>query len=288
MNALFFEIVFPSLTKENESSSRLDDVVVQEKRQRDDDVAHDERQHQYEEEDLETRKCKKARIEKSFRPDFVSFMELVDLPLGCKPLCYRWIFKKNMKANGTIDKYKARLVIKDDMLIVGRNDNMIQSTKGMLRSRFDMKDMGLAHVILGVKITRNQNGLMLNQTHFVDTNLEKYNPDDSNIVRSPIYTTTHLSKDRGQGVNQTGYSSIIGSLMYLMNCTRPDLAYVVTRLSRYLTAIEGYNDSKWISDIKDSRSTSGYVFTLELQLYHGNLPSRRLFPDPQWSWNLSS
>ena len=39
--------------------------------------------------------------------------ELVDLPQGCKPLGYKWIFKKKMKADGTIDKYKARLVIKD-------------------------------------------------------------------------------------------------------------------------------------------------------------------------------
>ncbi|GJV73982.1 pol polyprotein [Tanacetum coccineum] len=38
--------------------------------------------------------------------------ELVDLPPGCKPLGYKWIFKKKMKADGTIDKYKERLVIK--------------------------------------------------------------------------------------------------------------------------------------------------------------------------------
>ena len=38
--------------------------------------------------------------------------ELVDLPPGSKPLGYKWIFKKKMKADGSIDKYKARLVIK--------------------------------------------------------------------------------------------------------------------------------------------------------------------------------
>ncbi|GJZ40827.1 NAC domain-containing protein 7-like protein, partial [Tanacetum coccineum] len=117
------------------------------------------------------------------------------------------------------------VMLEYDMLIVGSNDKMIQSTKDMLKSRFDMKDMGLANVVLGVKITRTQNGLLLSQTHFVDKILEKYNPNDSNIVRTPTDTTKHLSKNRGQGVNQTGYSSIIGILMYLMNCTRPDLAY---------------------------------------------------------------
>nr|GEZ49197.1 calcineurin B-like protein 4 [Tanacetum cinerariifolium] len=39
-------------------------------------------------------------------------LELVDLLSGCKPLGYKWIFKKKMKADGTIKKYKARLAIK--------------------------------------------------------------------------------------------------------------------------------------------------------------------------------
>ncbi|GJX18978.1 retrotransposon protein, putative, ty1-copia subclass [Tanacetum coccineum] len=144
-----FENIFPCLTKKTGSSSRLDDEVVQDKRQRDDNDLHDERQDQLEEEEVEPRRSKRARTEKSFGPDFVSFMveneptsyreavtsseghqwkeaikskidsilnnhtwELVDLPPGCKQLGYKWIFKKKMKADGTIGKYKARLVIK--------------------------------------------------------------------------------------------------------------------------------------------------------------------------------
>ena len=38
--------------------------------------------------------------------------ELVDLPPGCKPLGYKWIFKRKLKTDGSIDKYKARLVVK--------------------------------------------------------------------------------------------------------------------------------------------------------------------------------
>ncbi|GJV25723.1 retrotransposon protein, putative, ty1-copia subclass [Tanacetum coccineum] len=122
-NASFFENIFSCLTKETGSSSRLDDEVVQDKIQRDDNNLHDERQDQLEEEEVEPRRSKRARTEKSFGPDFVSFMveneptsyqeaELVDLSPSCKPLGYKWIFKKKMKANGTINKYKARLVIK--------------------------------------------------------------------------------------------------------------------------------------------------------------------------------
>nr|GEV32875.1 Pol polyprotein [Tanacetum cinerariifolium] len=73
-NASFFENIFPCLMKETESSSRLDDEVFQDKRQRDNNDLHDERQDQLEEEEVELRRSKRARTEKSFGPDFVSFM----------------------------------------------------------------------------------------------------------------------------------------------------------------------------------------------------------------------
>nr|GEU66813.1 gibberellin 3-beta-dioxygenase 1 [Tanacetum cinerariifolium] len=54
--------------------SRIDDEVVQDQRQRDDNDLQDERQDQPKEEDVEPRRSKRARTEKSFRPNFVSFM----------------------------------------------------------------------------------------------------------------------------------------------------------------------------------------------------------------------
>ena len=99
--------------------------------------------------DDEPRRSKRARTSKSFGPDFLTYLlenepqsfkavmtgpeapfwkeavnneiesimqnhtwELVDLPPGSKPLGYKWIFKRKMKADGSIDKYKARLVVK--------------------------------------------------------------------------------------------------------------------------------------------------------------------------------
>lgn len=142
-NASFFEDIFPFLTKETGSSSRIDDNVVQDKRQRDDNDLQDERQDQIEEEEVEPRRSKRARTEKSYGPDFVSFMleheptsyreavtssegpqwkeaikseidsilqnhtwELGDLPPGCKPLGYKWIFKKKMKADAPLTSTK--------------------------------------------------------------------------------------------------------------------------------------------------------------------------------------
>ena len=53
----------------------------------------------------------------------------------------------------------------DDMLIISSNNKMIKSTKDMLNSSFDMKDMGIADVILGIKISRTLERLILSQSH---------------------------------------------------------------------------------------------------------------------------
>ena len=82
------------------------------------------------------------------------------------------------------------------MLIISSNDRMVKSTKDILNSRFDMKDMGPTDVILGMKITTTTNGLILYQSYYVDKILEKFNKDDNAIIRTPIDTNHHLSKNK--------------------------------------------------------------------------------------------
>ena len=77
----------------------------------------------------------------------------------------------------------------DDMLIIDSNDKMIKSIKDMLNSRFDMKVMGPADVIMGIKITINSDVLILSQSHYVDKILEKFNKDDSGVARTPFDTS---------------------------------------------------------------------------------------------------
>ena len=89
----------------------------------------------------------------------------------------------------------------DDMLIVSSDDKMIASTKNMLNSRFDMKDMGLANVILGIKIKRTSKGLILSQSHYVDNILENFDKDNSGIVKTLVDVTLHLSKNKGESVS---------------------------------------------------------------------------------------
>ncbi|GKE07969.1 hypothetical protein Tco_1411520 [Tanacetum coccineum] len=73
-------------------------------------------------------------------------------------------------------------------------------------------------------------------------------------MSTPMDTSKKLMPNNGQAVSQLEYSRMIGCLMYVMTCTRPDIAFVVV--------LEGYIDASWISNTDDNSSTSGWVFLL--------------------------
>ena len=110
---------------------------------------------------------------------------------------------------------------------------LIKATKRMLTSEFDMKDLGVVDVILGMKISRKFDGIVLSQSHYIKKVLEKFKKYDDSPMRTTIDVNLHLTKNKGQDISQLEYSRIIGSLMYIMNCTRPDIVYSVSKLSRY-------------------------------------------------------
>ena len=143
-----------------------------------------------------------------------------------------------MYVKDTEHKYVIICLYVDDMLIVGNDAKMIIATKNMLNSRFDMKYMRLVDVILGIKIIRTLDGLILSQSNYVDNILEKFDKDNSGISITSVDVTLHLSKNKGESVFQVEYSKVIGSLMHLMSCTRPYIAYSVSKLSSYMSKPE--------------------------------------------------
>ncbi|GJW56817.1 hypothetical protein Tco_0103548 [Tanacetum coccineum] len=154
--------------------------------------------------------------------------------------------------------------------------------------------MGKADVILGIRIKHKSNGIAISQSHYIEKVLNKFNYFDCTPVSTPMDTSEKLMPNNGQVVSQLEYSRVIGCLMYAMTCTRPDIAFVVGKLSRYTSnpgtqhwqaiqrvlkylkktidyrltytgypsVLEGYTDASWISNTEDNSSTSGWVFLL--------------------------
>ncbi len=121
----------------------------------------------------------------------------------------------------------------DDMLIFGTDQDQVDKTKKFLSSSFDMKDMGEAEVILGIRISRKNNVISISQSHYIEKILKRFNFKDCSSVTTPFDPNIKLKPNKGIGVSQLNYSKAIGSLMYAMISTRPDIAYAVGKLSRF-------------------------------------------------------
>ncbi|GJU56829.1 retrovirus-related pol polyprotein from transposon TNT 1-94, partial [Tanacetum coccineum] len=101
-------------------------------------------------------------------------------------------------------------VVIDDMLIMGTYMDVINQTKKMLHSSFDMKDIGEADVILGIRIQTNFDGYILTQSHYIEKTLKKFSHYDDRPVVTPLDPKVQLKKNKGQSIsnhNEGKYTS---------------------------------------------------------------------------------
>ncbi|KAM0897712.1 hypothetical protein ACQ4PT_022392 [Festuca glaucescens] len=192
----------------------------------------------------------------------------------------------------------------DDILLIGNDIELLSSVKGYLNKCFSMKDLGEAAYILGIKIYRDRSRrlIRLSQSTYLDKILKKFRMDESKKGFLPMLPGKVLSKTQGpataeerERMNQIPYASAVGSIMYAMLCTRPDIAHAVSLTSRYQSdpgmehwtavknilkylkrtkdmflcyggdqelVVTSYTDASWNTDPDDSKSQSGYVFIL--------------------------
>jgi len=82
----------------------------------------------------------------------------------------------------------------DDILIFGSNMHFINYVKSFLSSNFDMKDLGPVDVILGIKLIKKDDSMILTQSHFVENILKKFNYFDVKPVSTPYDLSIRLKK----------------------------------------------------------------------------------------------
>ncbi|KAE8688563.1 Retrovirus-related Pol polyprotein from transposon TNT 1-94 [Hibiscus syriacus] len=195
------------------------------------------------------------------------------------------------------------LLYVDDMLVAGSDMQDIINLKQKLSKQFAMKDLGATKQILGMRIKRDTNSgtLMLSQAEYINKVLSRFNMQDAKPVSTPLGVHFRLSKEQSPKTEEerahmvkVPYASAIGSLMYAMVCTRPDIAHAVGAVSRYMnnpgkvhweavkwilrylrgttnkalcfkggdTILTGYVDADLAGNVDIRRSTTGYVYTL--------------------------
>ncbi|KAH9770424.1 hypothetical protein KPL71_012371 [Citrus sinensis] len=197
------------------------------------------------------------------------------------------------------------LLYVDDMLIASRIRDEIERLKKQLASEFEMKDLGDAQRILRMEIRRDKkNGCVwFTQKSYLKKVLERFSMDDkTKLVCTPLAPYFKLSssscsrsQEERNYMARVSYASVVGSLMYAMVCTRPDISQAVSMVSKYMhnpgknhwLAVKwilrylygtvdvgllfkkdcgqqcvGYCDSDFAGDLDKRRSTTGYVFIL--------------------------
>jgi hypothetical protein len=107
-----------------------------------------------------------------------------------------------------------------------------------------MKDLGAISLILGMEIKRNHANrkLYLNQRKYIETILHRFNMQECEPVKVLIPVGVRLSteqcpktQEEEEDMSHVPYASAVGSLMYAMVCTRPNIAHAVGVLSRYMS-----------------------------------------------------
>jgi len=167
-----------------------------------------------------------------------------------------------------------------------------------------MKDLGELNYFLGMEVTRDRvkGTIKLSQCKYSADVLRRFgflNAAPATLPMQPglklISKSPELSTTVSSSIEKYPYREVVGSMMYLQISTRPDLAYAVSYLSRFLNNYDsmhiaaanqllrylkgtqtlgitfsrsqsinlyGYSDSDWASDVNKRRSTTGYVFIM--------------------------
>ena len=185
----------------------------------------------------------------------------------------------------------------DDLVISGPSVSDIRQFKQEMMRKFNMSDLGLLSYYLGIEVKQGDDGITLSQSAYAVKILENAGMLNCNPTATPMEARLKLSKRmEDEVVRPTAYRSIIGSLRYIVN-TRPDLAYSVGVVSRYMEALGrehwvvvkhiprylkgtigygckyekgtelkpillGYSDSDFVGDVEDRKSTTGVVYFL--------------------------
>jgi hypothetical protein len=155
----------------------------------------------------------------------------------------------------------------DDILIFGINIDAINEVKCFLSKSFDIKDLGETDVILNIKLVKDESGITLLQSHYVEKVLSWFGFMDSKPSPTFYDPSVTLRKNNKISKDQLRYSQIIGSLMYLASATRPGISFARSKLSRYMS---NPGDNHWYALERVLRYLKG---TISFRIHYSGHPT---------------
>jgi hypothetical protein len=186
------------------------------------------------------------------------------------------------------------LIWVDDILLAAKQQAHVAAVKESVMRVFDSRDLGEPKLFVGIQIDRDRAAgtIKLSQRRSIDDIVAHYSLDAAKTRCTPFVQALKLVKDDEHPTDQP-YASLVGSLLYLTVCTRPDLSHSVGVLTRFMSApaqshwdaacgvvrylagtrdlgitfgresgLLGYADADYGGDTDTRRSTTGFVFIL--------------------------
>ena len=192
----------------------------------------------------------------------------------------------------------------DDLLVAANALSDVQRVKQLLMSAFDARDLGEAKLFIGMEIVRDRHAkeLKLVQQKYAEQVVTRFGLAETRrraALQVPLTVVgAKLAREGSEPLDTSVYpfSEVVGALMYLSVCTRPDISHAVGVLARFMSApqkhhwdaaksllryvhgttdfgimfggrdavrgLQGYCDADYAGDVDTRKSTTGYVFTL--------------------------
>ena len=123
----------------------------------------------------------------------------------------------------------------DDIVLLTITEAEMLAIKKQLKKGFKMKDMGKRHYLLGITVQIKDGTVTLDQHQYLTKLVEKFGLQDAKEVSTPLDPNVKLVKEGNYSasVDLTHYQSLVGSLLYVVMATRPDIAHAVGVLGRF-------------------------------------------------------
>ena len=141
------------------------------------------------------------------------------------------------------EEFTILIVWVDDILAISLNNAGNDKIEQELKGKFEVNSIGKPTLLLGMKLEQRDHLIIISQTHYINSLLQKFGIENANPVSTPLDPNVNLDEDKNkENIDDEGeqdprgsstYATLIGSLMYLALGTRPDIAYAVNRLAQF-------------------------------------------------------